>query len=159
MLMPTFTPPITYNSYGSLASTRREVASLVEHGVVRQQALAIRADDLAVGAHRRRVVEVAIGVDEADDRRAATGVRGDLGQRLEVVGDEPGLQHEILRRVPGDGQLGEGDDVAAGRLGLVVGGDDLGDVALEVADRRVQLGESDPQAGHSVKASDQPPSK
>ena len=108
-------------------------------------------DDLAVGAHRRGVVEVAIGVDEADHGGAATGVRGDLGQRLVVVGDEPGLQHEVLRRVPGDGQLGEGDDVATGGLRLVVGGDDLGDVAVEVADRRVQLGEGDSQAGHDSK--------
>ena len=30
---------------------RREVAGLVEHGVVRQQALAVRAEDLALGAH------------------------------------------------------------------------------------------------------------
>ncbi len=138
---------------------RREVASLVEHRVVRQQALAICAQHRAVGAHGCGVVDVAIGVDETNDGGAMTGVRRHLGQRLEVVGDEPGLQHEILRRVPGDRQFGEGDDVAPGRLGLVVGGDDLGDVAFEVADLRVQLGESDPQAGHSVKASDQPPSK
>ena len=57
------------------------------------------------------------------------------------------------------GQLGERDDVAAGGLGLVVRGDDLGDVAVEVADGRIQLGEGDAQAGHIVKASDQPPSK
>jgi hypothetical protein len=37
---------------------------------------------------------------------------------------------------------------AAQRARLVVGGDDLGDVALEVADRGVDLGERDPEAAH-----------
>ena len=40
-----------------------------------------------------------------------------------------------------------------GRFGLVVRRDDLGDVAVEVADRRVQLGEGDPQAWPRGKAS------
>ena len=86
------------------------------------------------------------------------GVRGHLGQCLEVVRDEAGLQHEVLGRVAGDRQFGERDDVATGRLGLVVGGDDLGDVAVEVAVTSFSWARAIrnwPQG----KASDQPPSK
>ena len=127
---------------------RREVAGLVEHGVVRQQPLAVRAEDLAAGAHGRRVEQVAVLVDEPDDGRAAAGAGGQLAERGLVVGDEPGLHHEVLGRVAGDRQLGEGDDVAPGRVGLVVGVEQLGQVAVDVADGRVQLGQRDAQHGH-----------
>ncbi len=69
----------------------REVALFVEHGVVRQQALAVGAQHLATGAHRGGVVEVAIGGDIAHHRSAAPGVSGHLGERGEVVGDEAGF--------------------------------------------------------------------
>ena len=138
---------------------RCEVTGLVEHRVVRQQPLAIGADDFAIGTHRRGVVDVAISSDISDHGGATTGVRGHLGQRFEIVGHESGLQHQIFRRVAGDRQLGERDDVASGGLGRVVGRDDLGHIAVEIADGGIQLGEGDAQAGHAVKATDQPPSK
>jgi hypothetical protein len=129
----------------------REVALFVEHRVVRQQALAVGAQHLAARAHRSRGVEIAIGGDIAHHRGTAPGVGGHLGERSEVVGDETRLQHEILRRVAGDGQLGEGDDVAPGCLGLVVRGADARDIAVEIADLRVDLGECDAQPGHPVR--------
>ncbi len=101
---------------------RREVAGLVEHRVVGQQALAVGAEHPAVGADRRGVEQVEVGVDEADDGRAAAGVRRPAAARAaSVSATNAGLEHEILGRVAGDRQLGEGDDVAAGGLGLVVG--------------------------------------
>ena len=125
-----------------------EVPSLVEHGVVRQQPLAVRADDLAVGAHRGGVVQVAVLVDEADHGGAAAGASGELRQRREVVGDEPGLEHEVLGRVAGGRQLGKGDEVATGRLGAFVGVDHLGHVAVEVTHGRVELSEPHSQHRH-----------
>ena len=50
-------------------------------------------------------------------------------------------------------QFGEGGDVAAGLLGEVVGVEDLGDVAVEVTDRRVELRQGDAQHGHPIDAS------
>ena len=131
----------------------REVAGLVEHGVVGQQPLAVGADHLAAGAHRGCVVEVAVGVDEADHGSAATSARRQLAEGDQVVGHEPRLQHQVFGRVAGDRQLGERDDVAPGRLGLVVRGADLGHVAVEVADRRVDLGQGDAQSSHSLRLS------
>ena len=127
---------------------RREVAGLVEHGVVRQQPLAVRAEDLSVGAHGRRVEQVTVLVDEADDGRTATRPRRQLAERSLVVGDEAGLHDEVLGRVPGDRQLGEGDDVASRGFGPVVGVEQLRQVAVDVADGRVQLGQRDTQDGH-----------
>ena len=127
---------------------RREVAGLVEHRRVRQQPLAVRADDLAVGAHRGGVVEVAVLVDETDDGGTSTGASGELRQRREVVGDEAGLQHQVLGRIPGGRQLGERDDVAAGGLGAVVRVEHLGQVPVEVAHGRVELSEPHSQHRH-----------
>jgi hypothetical protein len=126
-----------------------EVAGLVEHGVVGQHPLAVRAHHRAVHAHRSRVVEVAVGIDEAHHGGAVPGVRGDGRERVLVVGHEAGLQHQVFRRIAGDGQFGEGHDVAARSLGLVVGGLDECHVAVEIADGGVDLGEGDAQAGHT----------
>ena len=61
---------------------RREVAGLVEHGVVRAGSACGRCPRTApCGADGGRVVEVPPGVDEADDRRAPPGAGGQLGQR------------------------------------------------------------------------------
>ena len=130
----------------------REVAGLVEHGVVRQQALAVRAEDPSAGAHRGGVEEVAIRLHEADHRGAVAGDGGELGERDLVVGDEARLEDEILRRVAGRRQLREGDEVAARRLGPLVGVDEQRQVAVDVADHRVQLGQRDAQHGHDGEA-------
>ena len=68
-----------------------------------------------------RVVEVGVAVDEADDQRVeAAQCRGrELVERATVVADEGRLQEQILGRVAGDRQLGEGDDVGAILLGFL----------------------------------------
>lgn len=129
-----------------------EVAGLVEDGVVGQQALAIGAHHLTADAHRCRVVEVAIGRDVADHRGAPLRMGRNPVKSREVVGHEARLQHQVFGWVAGDGQLREGDDVASGQLGFVVGRTDLGDVALQVADLGIDLGEGDAQPCHGAKA-------
>ena len=90
-------------------------------------------------------------VDEAGDHGAGVGrLGGQLVQRRQVVADELGPQHEVLRRVAGDRQLGEAHEFRAGvgrgrgrrRHPL--------DVAGEIADREVQLAERDARHGISV---------
>ena len=125
-----------------------EVAGLVEHGVVGQQPLAVRAEHPCVGTHGGGVEQIEVLVDVAEHCDATPGVAGQAGQRRLVVGDEARFEHEILRRVAGDAQLREGGDVAAGLLGEVVGAQDLGDVAVEVTNRHVELGQGDTQHGH-----------
>ena len=55
--------------------------------------------------------------------------------------DEAGAEQEILRRIAGDRELGEEDDVCAGLLRLVEPREDPLTVPVEVADRRVDLSE------------------
>ena len=55
--------------------------------------------------------------------------------------DEARAKQEVLRRVAGDRELGEEDDVCAGLLRLVEPREDPLAVPVEVADRRVDLGE------------------
>ena len=148
MLTPTLTPPIDVQLQRVGLVAGREVAGLVEHRVVRQQTLAVGAEHPAVGAHGGGVEQVEVLVDVAEHGDAPSRVAGQAGQRRLVVGDEAGLEDEVLGRVAGDRQLGEGGDVAAGLLGQVVGVEDLGDVAVEVTDGRVELRQGDAQHGH-----------
>ena len=129
-----------------------EVALLVEHAVVGEEALAVDAVDLAVGAHRGRVVEVEAGVDEAHHRHAPAGAGGHPVEGGPVVGDEAGLEQEVLGRVAGDRQLGEHGHVALGDLGPVDGVEDGGGVAVEVAHDQVELAGGDTQARHASEA-------
>ena len=125
-----------------------EVTVLVEHAVVRQVLLVIDAGPAAVVQDRGRVEDVVALVDEAHHGGEAAGGAGDLGQRAQVRLDERRLEEQVLGRVAGDRQLGKGHQAAAERARLLETGADLGDVALEVSDRRVDLGEGDPEAAH-----------
>ena len=128
----------------------REVALLVEHGVVRQEALAVHTGDLPADADGGGVVQVPAGIDEADDGGAAPGASGDLGQRSPVVGHEPWLQDQVLGRVARDGQLREGGQVGAGGVGGVECLHDAGGVAVQVTDRGVHLAEGDADPAHQL---------
>ena len=127
---------------------RREVALVVEHGVVRQELLAVHAVHAAVRAHGGRVVQVATRLREADDRRAPSGARRELVEGFSGLGDERGAEQEILRRIAGDRQLREDDEIGAGGLGGLVRLEDAVDVAREVADDDVDLGGRDAQTRH-----------
>ena len=86
--------------------------------------------------------------DEADDGHAVAGGRGDGFQRGDVVGDETRLEQEILRRVAGDRQFGQHADVGAGPAGRGDRVEGLVDVAVEIADDRIELGGGQPQVSH-----------
>ena len=68
-----------------------EVALLVEHGVVREMTLVVRALHATAGAHGRRVVEIAAGVDEADDGGARPVLAATLSIALRLARMKPGL--------------------------------------------------------------------
>ena len=128
-----------------------EVALLVEHRVVGEMALVIRALHAAAGTHGRRVVEIAAGIDEADDGRTVPRTRRHLLHCDPVGPHEAGLEQKVLRRIPGDGQFWEHGHVAAGALRLAVRGDDAIGIAVEVADDRVQLAKGDADASHTAR--------
>ncbi len=111
----------------------------------------VHALHAAARAHGGGVVEVALGVRKADHRRRPAGASGHLLEGLVRRLDERRAEQQVLGRVPGDRQLGEGDQVGADVLGLLVGGEDARRVPLEVADDEVQLRGRDPDPGHAPK--------
>ena len=120
----------------------REVAVLVEDAVVRQEALAVDAADLAAGEDVAGVVEIGVEVGRADERDDPLRLGGDLLDRRRAGrADERRAQQQVLRRVAGDRELREEDEVGAGvpRRGEPV--EDAGPVAVEIADDAVDLGE------------------
>ena len=133
---------------------RREVALLVEHRVVGQQVLAVHAEHPAVRAHRGGVEEVAPRFGEPDDRGRAPGARRDLLERLTRLRHERRAQQQVFGRVAGDRELGEGDEIAARRLGAVVGIEDARRVAVEVADHEIELRGRDAEPGHALRIRD-----
>src|SRR5207245_10115992 len=83
---------------------------------------------------------------DGDDRPGR--VARDLDEHAQVSLDERRLEEEILGWITGNGQLGECDQMAAERAGPVDRLDDPPHVALEIADRRVDLPEPHPEAPH-----------
>ncbi len=133
---------------------RREVALLVEHRVVGQQVLAVHAQHASVRAQRRRVREVALRLGESDDGGETTGAGRELLERLAAPGDERRAQQQVFGRVAGERQLGEGDEVAAGGVGPLVGVEHAVDVAVEIADDEVELRGGESEAGHRLRIRD-----
>src|SRR5262249_38662208 len=56
------------------------------------------------------------------------------------------LEHQVLRRIAGDEQLGKGHELGTELCGFIAGAADLGGVAGDVADRRIELRKRDFQA-------------
>ena len=121
-----------------------EVPVLVEHPVVRQEVLPVDALDLALGADEGRIREVTVERRCSDEDDGVRGRARHLVDRLARGVDEPGAQEQILRRVAGDGQLGQHDDVGGGSCRLPDRGHDPLDVPVEVAHDDVELRERDP---------------
>ena len=126
-----------------------EVALLVEHAVVRQEHLAIHGLQLAVVQEGRRVEDVTLFVDEADDGRDTACRPGDHVQLGEVVPHKCRFQDEVFGRVSGDRELREAHDVGAQVTSAADPVDDQPGVAVQVAHDRVDLRQRDPQGlGH-----------
>src|SRR5439155_1224009 len=110
----------------------REVAVLVEDAVVRQEALAVDAADLAAGEDEAGVVEVRVEVRSADERRDPVRLSRELLDRPLRRPDEPRPQEQVLVRVAGDGEPDEVTLIRPPPLG----------VPLRVTDGHVSDGEA-----------------
>ena len=126
-----------------------EVTPLVEHRVVRQLALAIRALDAPIAQHARSVVDHrARALGPAHHGHDATHAGGDLRQRRLAGGQESRTQQQVLGRVPGQRQLREQHDLRTMRIAR--GSDHRFDprgVLANGADREIELGEGDAEHG------------
>src|SRR4030095_12111760 len=72
----------------------------------------------------------------------------DRVQRAQVCLDEGRLEQEVLGRIAGDRQLGEGHQGGAERARPLDRVHDHADVAIEIADRGIDLTQGDAQAPH-----------
>ena len=127
---------------------RLEVAVLVEDAVVRQILLVIDPGSDSVVQHGRRVEDVVALVDEAHHDREPPRDACHLVERLQIRLDEGGLEQEILGRIAGDRELGEGHQLGAERARPLDRVHDHADVAVEVADRGVDLPQGDTEPSH-----------
>jgi hypothetical protein len=89
------------------------------------------------------VVDVRVGVHEANDSGNAAQLAHNAVEGALVVADEGTPQQQVFRRIAGEGQFREGNDVGAEVAGARSVVKDLGSVAIEVADYGVDLRERD----------------
>ena len=125
---------------------RREDALVVEHAVVRQVDLVALADDLAFVEADDGVVELAVLAPRRGDeqrRPAVPGVGAQFLDRLVAALHERRLQHQVLGEVSGEDQLGRQHQVGALLCRLGARGPHLGEIACDVADLGIELGERD----------------
>ena len=125
-----------------------EDALLVELAVVRQVDLVALGDDLAAIGDDDRIVGAAVALQRRADDDARPAIGGVGGEVLDgpLAGRQEGrLQHEVLRRIAGDEKFGEQDQVGALAGGIRPRLARLGEIAGDVADDRVQLGDGDAQ--------------
>ncbi len=150
-------PEVFANVYGELqaapiehlpAMTGREVALFVEHAVVGQVTLAVNADELAVMQHGRGVEEIALTVDETNHGDESLGGGQEAVEGAAVVGDEAGLEQQVLGRIARDRKLGEDDEMSLGGAGLLDSGEHAIDIAGEITDGRVDLSQRNAERTH-----------
>ena len=128
---------------------RREDALVVEHAVVRQVDLVALADDLALVEADDGVVELAVLMPRRGDEQRRSAVARVGAQRLDrlvAALHEGGLQHEVLGKVPRQDQLCRQHEVGALLPGLFARRPHLREIAVNVADLRIELGERDLEA-------------
>ena len=135
---------------------RHEVALLVEHGVVRQQVLAIHAAHFAVRAHRHRVPQphgsIQPGVlRKAHHSRHRPGMAGDPLERRRRPRHKRRLQQQVLRRIPSNGQLTEHHHLGSEPNRRVIGVHDHQGIPVEIPQPKVQLGQPHTHDRHKAK--------
>jgi hypothetical protein len=78
----------------------------------------------------------------AGDQRHPADLTGQVVERLQALRHEPGLEHEVLRRIARQGQFRSHHQVRAAFQALAVGGQNAFGVAGEIPDNRIDLGDS-----------------
>ena len=124
----------------------REHALLVEHAVVRQVDLVALADDLALVEADDGVVQLVAFAPRRGDEQCRPAVQRVGAQRLDrfvAALLEGGLQHQVLRRVAREHQFRGQHQLGALLLRLGARRPHLGEVAGNVADPGIELGERD----------------
>ena len=130
-----------------------EDAFLVEDAVIGQIDFERRGLHRAGIEIRHRVVEAALLEPGRADQNRRTAIGGVLGKgfdRFHRVLLEHRLQHEVFRRIAGDIELAEKDEVGAGSVRLRPRRAGAREVAGKIAHDRIELGQRDGETiGHA----------
>ena len=128
---------------------RLEVAILVEHVVGRQQRLAEELRDAPAVDERRAVEERPsfvgrIRLGNADEhRRHPDGIARQRLQHFAALADERGAEKEVARQIADERELRRHREIGAGVRRFAQRVHDQRPVALEIANRRVDLQQGD----------------
>jgi hypothetical protein len=129
-----------------------EESLLVEDAVIGQIVLQADGRDRAAVEQHRRVVKAVVDPPQGTDQERRAIVRGRRRQLLDGGLDlvlEERLQDQVLGRIAADDKLREHDQVGALGRRRRARLEDTRDVAVEVADGRVDLGQGDGEmVGH-----------
>jgi len=114
----------------------------VEHAVIRQVDLEADGVDAPAGKERISIVELAVLDPRRPDEERGTAVAGFACQRLDcgtASGLERRLEHQVLRRIAGDEELGKSDEIGAVVCGLRTRLAGALQIAGNVADDGIEL--------------------
>jgi hypothetical protein len=124
----------------------REDALLVEHAVVGQIDLVALADDLALVEADDGIVQLVAFAPRRGDEQRRSAVQRVGAQRLDRIVAallERRLQHQVLRRIAREHQFRGQHQLGALLLRFGACRPHLGEVAVDIADRGIELGERD----------------
>src|SRR5262245_29533473 len=126
---------------------RLEVAVFVENIVGRQERFVSDANGFAALEQRCRVMKrpatSVVSVNKADQQCSATNPSVKLFYDLEGFRNKSRFEDEVLRRITGYGQFGSNNQIRAGLGQSLVRMGDLGEVARQIANSRIDLGKPD----------------
>ncbi len=131
---------------GPVAGPSREHALFVEYAVIRQVDLESDGGDAALVQQGAGVVELAVldpGRADQDGRPAIGGFPRELLDRGAAGRLKCRLQNQVFRRIAGNEQFRQNDQIGAIGASLHARGACLGGIARDVTHRRVQLGQRD----------------
>ena len=134
-----------------------EIATLVEHRVVRQFPLAVRGFDGTVAQHAGGVVDHRTRFRPTHHCRDAVHLPCDALDRRVAFGKKSGTQQQVFGWVAAQGQFGKQDQISfvqIARFGNQF--DDACFISRNGADREIKLGEGKAEAWHGRSLAAQP---
>src|SRR5205809_1040693 len=84
-----------------------------------------------------------IAVNETDEQSRVSHARMKLIEDLEILRDKTRFEDEVLRRISGNGQFWRQDQFGASSCETFISADNLLKIAAQIADRRINLRQTD----------------
>src|SRR5436853_3658139 len=91
----------------------------------------------------KRSTSAFVSIDKAHEQRGFADATVQLVQDLQIFRNETRLKDQVLRGITGDRELGRYDQVGPGRGEALIRLEDPLEVAAQIANGRIDLGEAD----------------